>query len=180
MIPLASGVACSLDISLAGLDFVVGALPFLYKHIDSFAATDLERLANSEGNGARYDALKRRIQQTAIPGAFTFQSSSPSYQLPPPPTAQPSPSQARPASLGSTMTPHASSHGSIRITFTIARVTAELFVGRLVFKESPFFTIVAPLTSVMECKGMPQACTYSLHTVERVGLICASPRTNKG
>ncbi|KAJ5884132.1 uncharacterized protein N7473_011018 [Penicillium subrubescens] len=98
----------------------------------------LERLANSEGNGARYDALRRRIYQTAIPGASAFQSSSPSYQLPPPPTAQATPSQPRPASLGGTMAPHASSH------------------SHLAFKESPFFTILNPLTKVMECKVREQ------------------------
>ncbi|KAJ5358555.1 uncharacterized protein N7496_010968 [Penicillium cataractarum] len=97
----------------------------------------LERLANSEGNGARYDALRRLIYQVAIPGASAFQSSSPSYQLPPPPTAQPTPSQSRPTSLGA-MAPQSSSH------------------GRLVFKESPFFTIMSPLTSVMECKVREQ------------------------
>ncbi|KAJ5166510.1 uncharacterized protein N7482_005291 [Penicillium canariense] len=100
----------------------------------------LERLANSEGNGARYDALRRRIYQTAIPGASAFQSSSPSYPLQPPPAGPPTPSHPRPApaAMGGITSPHSNS------------------LARLTFKESPFFTVVAPLTSVMECKVREQ------------------------
>ncbi|EPS26074.1 hypothetical protein PDE_01010 [Penicillium oxalicum 114-2] len=98
----------------------------------------LERLANSDGNGARYDALKTRIHQIAIPGASSFQSSSPGYHLPPPPTASSTPSQPR-AHLMGTGAPFSSSGP-----------------GRLSFKESPFFTVIMPLTSVMECKVREQ------------------------
>jgi hypothetical protein len=40
-------------------------------------------------------------------------------------------------------------------------VITDRISGRLSFKESPFFTILTPLTSVMECKGIH----CSLHTL---------------
>ncbi|KAJ5491593.1 hypothetical protein N7539_003160 [Penicillium diatomitis] len=98
----------------------------------------LDRLAASEGNGVRFDALKARIFQITIPGASTFQASSPGYQLPHPPTAPSTPSQPRPHPMGAG--PTLASGGP----------------GRLSFKESPFYTVIMPLTPVMECKVREQ------------------------
>ncbi|KAJ5719564.1 hypothetical protein N7493_007142 [Penicillium malachiteum] len=93
---------------------------------------DLERLCMSNGNNVRYDALRRRILQTHIPGSTVFQANpSPPYQHAP--AAQQTPSQPR-STVGSSMSPHP--HNS----------------GPIVFKDSPFFTILAPLTPVVECK----------------------------
>ncbi|KAJ6024503.1 hypothetical protein N7540_005300 [Penicillium herquei] len=94
--------------------------------------SDLERLCLSNGNNVRYDALRRRIQQTHIPGSTVFQANpSPPYQHAP--AAQQTPSQPR-STLGNSMSPHPHTSGAI------------------IFKDSPFFTILAPLTPVVECK----------------------------
>ncbi|KAJ6120234.1 transcriptional regulator family: Zinc finger MIZ-type [Penicillium sp. IBT 18751x] len=96
----------------------------------------LERLANSEGNSARYDALRRLIFHTAVPGASTFQANT-AFQLQNPTVSHQAPSQARSTPLGASMSPH--SH-----------------TGHLTFKESPFFTIVTHLTPIVECKVREQ------------------------
>ncbi|KAJ5099133.1 hypothetical protein N7532_006134 [Penicillium argentinense] len=95
----------------------------------------LERLAASEGNGARYDTLKRRIYESAIPGTLSFQS-NPGFQAPP--ASQAAPSQSRPAPLGTSMASTSHIHGPI------------------IFKDSPFFSILTNLTSVVECKVREQ------------------------
>jgi E3 SUMO-protein ligase PIAS1 len=73
--------------------------------VDLCNELDLERLANSEGNGARYDALRRLIYHTAVPGASSFQTST-GFQLQPPTVSHPPPSQARSTPLGASMSPH--------------------------------------------------------------------------
>ncbi|CAI7583462.1 unnamed protein product [Penicillium pancosmium] len=95
----------------------------------------LERLATSEGNDARYDALKRRVYQSAIPGAMSFQSNT-NFQSSQPTQPTPPHSRAAPASasMGSSSHPH----------------------GQILFKDSPFFTILTSLTSMVECKVREQ------------------------
>ncbi|KAJ5675889.1 hypothetical protein N7462_008786 [Penicillium macrosclerotiorum] len=123
-----SGVKASLQLRI--ISFSGQALTFLI--------IDLERLCDSEGNGSRYELLRGRIYQTAIPGASAFQS-TPGHQAQSSPSARLAASQARPtASLGGTMSPF--SHTP----------------DPLVFKESPFFTILAHLTRITECKVREQ------------------------
>lgn len=95
----------------------------------------LERLANSDGNGARYDALKLRVYQSAIPGTMSFQS-NPGFQTSLP--SQSTPPQSRTALTSNSMAPISLSHGHIT------------------FKDSPFFTVLTNLTSVVECKVREQ------------------------
>lgn len=96
----------------------------------------LERLAASEGNGARYDALRRLIFHTAVPGTSSFQSNA-GFQHQGPTVSHPAPSQARSTPLGASMSPH--SH-----------------TGHITFKDSPFFTILSHLTPIVECKVREQ------------------------
>jgi E3 SUMO-protein ligase PIAS1 len=65
----------------------------------------LERLAVSEGNGARYDALRRLIFHTAVPGTSSFQANA-GFQHQGPTVSHPAPSQARSTPLGTSMSPH--------------------------------------------------------------------------
>ncbi|KAJ5570359.1 uncharacterized protein N7459_009789 [Penicillium hispanicum] len=97
----------------------------------------LERLCNSEGNHIRYDALRRRILQTGLPGTAMFQANlNQPFQASS--ASQPSSSHPRSTSLGNSMSPHA---------FSPSPIT---------FKESPFYEVVKPLTSVVECKVREQ------------------------
>ncbi|KAJ5936458.1 hypothetical protein N7454_005093 [Penicillium verhagenii] len=96
----------------------------------------LERVCHSEGNSIRYDTLRRRILQTALPGSTVFQA-NPSPQFQQSPISQPSASQPR-SLLGGSMSPHPHPSGPIG------------------FKESPFFTVVKSLTPVVECKVREQ------------------------
>lgn len=91
----------------------------------------LERLANSDGNGMRYDALKRRVYQSAIPGTMSFQSNT-GFQSSHPSHA--SPVHSRPMPPNGSMAPSSQTHPSI------------------IFKDSPFFTVLSALTPVVECK----------------------------
>lgn len=90
---------------------------FARQVLTTWSPKDLERLVRSEGNGARYDALRRRIFQTAVPGASTFQS-NPGYQYQSPAISHPLPSQARSAPLGGSLSPHSHIPGSIPIGST--------------------------------------------------------------
>lgn len=81
---------------------------------------DLERLCQSEGNSVRYDALKRLIQQSGMPGSYSFQATSnPPYRSSP--MSQQNSSQAR-SVLGDSMSPRTNSSGSV---FCMAREFAK-------------------------------------------------------
>ena len=68
---------------------------------------DLERLANSDGNGLRYDALKRRVYQSAIPGTMSFQSNT-GFQSSHP--SHSSPVHSRPLPPSNSMAPSSQTH----------------------------------------------------------------------
>ncbi|KAJ5825509.1 hypothetical protein N7474_002647 [Penicillium riverlandense] len=84
----------------------------------------LERCYNEEGFSVRLDALRRRIHNIVRPSASY-------YQYHPPPTPQPTSAQSQ---------------------MSIPMLSQPYNPGRLLFKESPFYTILEPLTQVVECK----------------------------
>ncbi|PWY64296.1 SUMO ligase SizA [Aspergillus heteromorphus CBS 117.55] len=99
----------------------------------------IERLSQG-GLVEQYDNLRKFVYDTArrpIPGPSSTQS-VPGQHYQPSPASQPLPTQHRPSSLGLSMP----SHG--------------LASGRLTFKDSPFYTVVEPLTSTAECKVREQ------------------------
>ncbi|OOF91069.1 hypothetical protein ASPCADRAFT_211338 [Aspergillus carbonarius ITEM 5010] len=99
----------------------------------------IERISQS-GHVEQYDNLRKFIYVTArrpVPPPSTTQS-VPSQLFQPPPVSQPLPTQHRPSPLSIQMP----SHG--------------LTTGRLTFKDSPFYTVLEPLTSTSECKVREQ------------------------
>lgn len=106
----------------------------------------------SESDTIGFDALARRIRATAFPNTMPYQShAGPQYQ-PPPPVSQ-SPVQSRSTAPGISMSPHPYTSGP-SAPLMKPPVAAHQSPGPLVFKESPFFTILESLTPVVECKGM--------------------------
>ncbi|WEW61867.1 E3 SUMO-protein ligase pli1 [Emydomyces testavorans] len=94
----------------------------------------LNYLQKISQNPAEFDRFKRYINYTALSPIPTTQTPSPSsYPQPPHSAPQPLPSHRPPFSTA--MTP---SHSQT--------------IGRLSFKESPFYTILEALTPVAECK----------------------------
>ncbi|KAJ5504681.1 Zinc finger RING/FYVE/PHD-type [Penicillium fimorum] len=107
----------------------------------------------AESDPVSFDDLARRIRATAFPNTVQYQSPSrPQYQ--PSPVSQ-SPAQTRPAPLGVSMSPHPYSSGPSAPLMN-PPAAAHLSPGPLVFKESPFYTILEPLTAVVECKVREQ------------------------
>lgn len=83
------------------------------RYADHYDPKDLERLANSEGNGARYDALRRMIYRIHTPGASSFPAApTPSPQYFHHTLAYSPASQARTARFGGSMSPHSHTPGS--------------------------------------------------------------------
>lgn len=116
----------------------------------------IESLAESDP--VSFDALARRIRATAFPNTVPYQSPTrPQYQ--PSPVSQ-SPAQARSAPLGVSMSPHPYSSGG-SAPLMKPPVAAHKSPGPLIFKESPFYTILEPLTAIVECKGM-LLCSFEL------------------
>ncbi|KAJ5279895.1 transcriptional regulator family: Zinc finger MIZ-type [Penicillium angulare] len=96
----------------------------------------LDRLCQSEGNSVRYDALRRRIIEVCLPGSHAFDPTpNPRFQNSP---AAPQTSSQRRLTVGNSMSPHPHTSGPI------------------VFKDSPFFTVIAPVTPIVECKVREQ------------------------
>ncbi|KAJ9484046.1 hypothetical protein VN97_g9341 [Penicillium thymicola] len=111
----------------------------------------IESLAESDP--VSFDALARRIRATAFPNTVPYQSPTrPQYQ--PSPVSQ-SPAQARSAPLGVSMSPHPYSSGG-SAPLMKPPVATHKSPGPLIFKESPFYTILEPLTAVVECKVREQ------------------------
>ncbi|KAJ5779035.1 transcriptional regulator family: Zinc finger MIZ-type [Penicillium paradoxum] len=107
----------------------------------------------SESDAVSFDALARRIRATAFPNTAPYQSpSGPRYQ--PPPVSQ-SPAQSRSTAHGISMSPHPHPSGP-SAPLMKPPASAHTSPGPLVFKESPFFTILEPLTPVVECKVREQ------------------------
>ncbi|KAJ9301461.1 transcriptional regulator family: Zinc finger, MIZ-type [Paecilomyces variotii] len=94
----------------------------------------IERLYQG-GHIDRYNQLKKFIYATAQRSLPSSPSLSPSaHSNNPSSTLQPPSAQSRQSSLGSGMT------------------SQPFSTGRLTFKDSPFYTILEPLTPTMECK----------------------------
>ncbi|KGO70343.1 Zinc finger, RING/FYVE/PHD-type [Penicillium expansum] len=107
----------------------------------------------AESDPVSFDALARRIRATAFPNTVPYQSPTrPQYQ--PSPVSQ-SPAQARSAPLGVSMSPHPYSTGP-SAPLMKPPAAAHKSPGPLIFKESPFYTILEPLTAVVECKVREQ------------------------
>jgi E3 SUMO-protein ligase PIAS1 len=104
----------------------------------------------AESDPVSFDALARRIRATAFPNTAQYSSSRPQYQ--PSPVSQ-SPAQTRPAPLGVSMPPHQYSSGPSAPLMN-PPTAAHKSSGPLIFKESPFYTILEPLTPIVECKSM--------------------------
>ncbi|KAK2794949.1 SUMO ligase siz1 [Onygenales sp. PD_12] len=96
----------------------------------------LEQLFHA-GQSARFEQLRRFIyvvaQQPMPPRTPT--QASPPYQQQPHSAMQPYPHQSQQPAFSTTMAP-----------------SQPLSSGRLNFKESPFYTVIEPLTPVVECK----------------------------
>ncbi|KAJ5476008.1 transcriptional regulator family: Zinc fingerMIZ-type [Penicillium sp. IBT 31633x] len=108
----------------------------------------------SESDTISFDALARRIRATAFPNTVPYQShTGPQYQ-PPPPVSQ-SPAQSRSTAPGISMSPHPYTSGP-SAPLVKPPVAAHKSPGPLIFKESPFFTILESLTPVVECKVREQ------------------------
>jgi E3 SUMO-protein ligase PIAS1 len=130
----------------------------LYPHIR--ISIDLIILTNhgiglqslSESDTVSFDALARRIRATAFPGTVPYLSPTGPYQ--PAPVSQ-SPTQGRSTALGISMSPLSYTSGPSAPLMN-PPAAAHKSPGPLVFKESPFYTILEPLTPVVECKGMSQ------------------------
>lgn len=101
----------------------------------------IERLAQT-GQTARYDALRKFIYTTAN-RVMPAVSSTPSYpQYQPPAVSQSISTQPRSSPLS--------------IPIPSLGFTSGTFLSRLSFKDSPFYTILEPLTSTVECKVREQ------------------------
>ncbi|CAI7628980.1 unnamed protein product [Penicillium glandicola] len=115
----------------------------------------IESLAESDP--VSFDALARRIRATTFPNTAP---NTAAYQSPARPQYQPSPvsqspAQARSAPLGVSISPHLYSSGpSAPLMKPLA--STHQSPGPLIFKESPFYTILEPLTAVVECKVREQ------------------------
>lgn len=135
-------MTCSFDLQISASHPILAAIRTLTDDIG------IQSLAESDP--VSFDALARRIRATAFPNTVPYQSPArPQYQ--PPPVSQ-SPAQARSAPLGVSMSPHSYSGPSAPLMKPPA--AAHKSPGPLIFKESPFYTILEPLTAVVECKGM--------------------------
>ncbi|KAJ5107550.1 transcriptional regulator family: Zinc finger MIZ-type [Penicillium angulare] len=120
-----------------------------------FRITDLDRLCQSEGNSVRYDALRRRIIEVCLPGSHAFDP-APNPRFQNSPAAPQTSSQPRPT-VGSSMSPHPHTSGSATLITDIELTAPLMFhIGPIVFKDSPFFTVVAPVTPIVECKVREQ------------------------
>lgn len=114
----------ALHIILRSSSFLTSEYPFFffyfYREILTFMIqSDLERLANSDGNGMRYDALKRRVYQSAIPGTMSFQSNT-GFQSSHP--SHSSPVHSRPMPPNGSMAPSSQTHRESESNITMSRV----------------------------------------------------------
>ncbi|KAE8419362.1 PINIT domain-containing protein [Aspergillus pseudocaelatus] len=120
----------------------------------------IERL-NQGGQIERYDNLKRAVYATAhrsMPQPSTPQS-LPSHQYQSPPANQALSTQHRPSPLSTPMTSHGLTSGILPMPIFMSLNSgahSHLLLGRLNFKESPFYTIFQQLTPVVECKVREQ------------------------
>ena len=118
---------------------------------------DLEELVQ-EGLLERYDRLRRFIyamRQHPIasppslpPPCRQYHSHSVAHSLPA--SNRPSPLNVHTAAQPFSSGTHFRWISPLR---RLRRVNADIMKGRLTFKESPFYKILEPLTSVVECKG---------------------------
>ncbi|KAJ5545348.1 transcriptional regulator family: Zinc finger MIZ-type [Penicillium sp. DV-2018c] len=106
----------------------------------------------SESDTVSFNALARRIRATAFPGTAPY--STPTGPYPPAPVSQ-SPTQGRSTALGISMSPHSYTSGPSAPLMN-PPAAAHKSPGPLIFKESPFYTILEPLTPVVECKVREQ------------------------
>jgi E3 SUMO-protein ligase PIAS1 len=117
---------------------------------------DLNKLA-AAGNVARIEHIRTQVNGS---GDAPSSPSSPAYSNSPPPASSPhrsSLSQA-PAQLQApplySMPPNPSVSTGNSLTIDAPSIRfSDRPAGRLLFKTSPFFTIIRPLTGVVECKG---------------------------
>ncbi|KOC15506.1 putative SUMO ligase SizA [Aspergillus flavus AF70] len=119
----------------------------------------IERL-NQGGQIERYDNLKRAVYATthrSMPQPSTPQS-LPSHQYHSS-ANQPLSTQQRPSPLSAPMTSHGLTSGILTMPISMSLhlgANSHFLLGRLNFKESPFYTVFQQLTPVVECKVREQ------------------------
>ncbi|KAJ5139105.1 transcriptional regulator family: Zinc finger MIZ-type [Penicillium bovifimosum] len=106
----------------------------------------------SESDSVGFDTLARRIRATTFPNTVSYQSPTGLYQ--PAPVSQ-SPAQGRSTAHGISMSPLSYTSGPSAPLMN-PPAAAHKSPGPLVFKDSPFYTILEPLTPVVECKVREQ------------------------
>ncbi|KAF5861496.1 SUMO ligase siz1 [Aspergillus alliaceus] len=115
----------------------------------------IERL-NQGGDLERYDHLRRVVYATAhrsIPQSLS------SHQYRSPSANHSMPTQHQPLPLSAPMTSHGLTSGILPMPISMpfnSGSNSHLFLGRLIFKESPFYTVLQQLTSTVECKVREQ------------------------
>lgn len=118
---------------------------------------DLNKLA-AAGDVARIERIRTQVNGSSDAPSSP---SSPVYSNSPPPTSSPHRSSLSQASAqlqapplyGMAPNPSAPTGNSLTVHASSVQFPDQL-VGRLLFKASPFFTIIRPLTGVVECKGL--------------------------
>jgi hypothetical protein len=118
---------------------------------------DLNKLA-AAGDTARIERIRTQVNGS---GDASLSPSSPIYSNSPPPASsphRPSLSQASaqsqaPPVYGMPPNPSFPTGNSLTAHGPSVQFSDEQ-PGRLLFKSSPFFTIIRPLTGVVECKGL--------------------------
>lgn len=118
--------------------------------VDNFL--DIERLYQ-EGKNEVFDRLKKSIHSTVLglaPGLSTPQP-SPGRQYQPHPTPHTMTTQTRP-SVSMPSNPLTPGMISPALVFSPATLI-HCILGRLSFKDCPFYTILEPLTPTAECKS---------------------------
>ncbi|KAJ5362279.1 transcriptional regulator family: Zinc finger MIZ-type [Penicillium brevicompactum] len=108
----------------------------------------IHRLQNlAESDTVSYEALVAYIRSIIWPhSASSLGHSEPQYQAPP---VSQSPAQARSTGPGISMSPFTYTTGP---SAPVMKAPAPKSPGPLIFKDSPFFTVIESLTPVVECK----------------------------
>lgn len=103
----------------------------------------------SESDTVSYDALAVLIRSILWPHSVSSVGhAEPQYQAPP---VSQSPAQARSTAPGISMSPFTYTTGP---NAPAMKAPVPKSPGPLIFKDSPFFTVIESLTPVVECKSM--------------------------
>ena len=127
----------------------------------------------------RYDKLRQLLYSItgSGPSSSTQRGSYPQYRLPSATHALPTPSGSSP--LDTSISPQSFTPGTQTdpLVYLKDNYSYRLFEGRLLFKDSPFYSILEPLTPTVECKGK---LDISHGCAGRIRLTKPSTRANEG